>query len=101
MNFVNLLLDEFGVKGTGVTPYLELLKASLSELDKGGRMGRHLEFGADKLNIVPGPLSDVTKEELIEIWERLADAVHKKGLKEYGPMLGKHKHQTSQARSLK
>jgi hypothetical protein len=101
INFVNLLLDEFGVKGTGVSPYLELLKSALTELDKGGRMSRHLEFGADKLNIVPGPLSDVTKEEMIEIWERLSDAVHKKGMKEFGPMLGKHKYQTAQARSLK
>jgi hypothetical protein len=101
INFINLLLEEFGVKGTGVAPYLELVKATMTELDKGERMARHVEFGADRLNMVPGPLSDVTKEELIETWERLTDIVHKKGMKEFGPMLGKHKYQTAQARSLK
>jgi hypothetical protein len=101
VNFVNLLLDEFGVKGTGVGPFLETAKAAVAELDKGGRMARHVQAAADKFNINPGPLSDVTKEEVIETWERVADTIHKKGLKEYGPMLGKHKYQTAQARSLK
>jgi hypothetical protein len=101
VTFVNLLLDEFGTKGTGVGAFHETAKATMAELDKGGRMARHVQAAADKFNILPGPLADVTKEEVIEIWERVAEAIHKKGLKEYGPMLGKHKYQTAQARSLK
>ena len=45
-------------------------------------MARHLEFGADRLNMAPGQLYDVTKEELLEIWGRVSDAVHKKRIKE-------------------
>ena len=91
---VNALLEEFGVKGTGVAPYLETVKATLAAADKDGHIGRAVTFGADKLAPAPTAAVGVSKEELALVWGQVADALQKQGAKEFGPMLAKHKYQT-------
>lgn len=91
---VNLLLEEFGVKGTGVGPYLELVKTALAAADKDGHVGRAVQFGADKIAPAPGAATGLSKEELVLVWGQVAEAIQKHGAKEFGPMLAKHKYQT-------
>ena len=90
---VNLLLDEFGVKGTGVGPWLELVRAALAAADKDGHIAPLVTIGADKVALAPGAKASVSKEELVLIWNQVADAIQKQGAKEFGPMLAKHKYQ--------
>ncbi len=91
---VNMLLEEFGVKGTGVGPWLELVKAALVAADKDGHAAPLIAFGADKLALAPGAKITLSKEELTLIWNQVVDAIQKHGAKEFGPMLAKHKYQT-------
>jgi hypothetical protein len=96
---VNLLLEEFGVKGTGVAPYIELVKGALAAADKDGHVGRAVQFGADKIVPAPGAKTGLSKEEVVLVWGQVADAIQKQGAKEFGPMLAKHKYQTVCVRS--
>lgn len=91
---VNLLLEEFGVKGTGVGPYLETAKAALAAADKDGHVGRAVQFGEAKIAPAAGGAAGLSKEELVLVWGQVADAIQKQGAKEFGPMLAKHKYQT-------
>lgn len=96
VDFVNLILEEFGVKGTGVKPWMELAKTTLAAGDKNGNMIRHVEFTDFVVKIKDGAKTDISKEEVIQVWGQVAEAMHQKGIKEYGTMLAKHKYQAIQ-----
>lgn len=96
ISLINLMLEEFGVKGTGVAPWMDLVKATLSASDKSGHMSRHIEFTGFTVKVTDGPKSDITKEDVIGIWGQVAEALHQKSIKEFGPMLAKHKYQSVQ-----
>ena len=96
---VNLLLEEFGVKGTGIGPWLELVKAALAAADKDGHVASLITFAADKVALAAGAKASVSKEELVLIWNQVIDAIQKQGAKEFGPMLAKHKFQTVSAKA--
>lgn len=91
VDFVNLMLEEFGVKGTGVGPWMELTKSTLAASDKAGHMARHLEFTDFVIKVKEGTKSDINKEDVVHVWDQIAETLHQKGIKEYGPMLAKHK----------
>ena len=96
VSLINLLLEEFGVKGTGVGPWMELAKATLTKADKDRRMARYIEFTGYGVKLNEGKKLDLGKEEVTEIWNQIAEAIHQKGVKEFGPILAKHKYQTIQ-----
>jgi hypothetical protein len=96
VGLINLMLEEFGVKGTGVAPWMELAKSVLAEADKGGHLLRHLEFSGFSVRIKEGSKTDLVKEDVIAAGNQVAEALHQKGIKEYGPMLAKHKYQAVQ-----
>lgn len=96
IGLINLLLEEFGVKGTGVGPWMELAKATLTQADKEGRMSRYIEFTGYGVKLNEAKKSDLGKEEVAAIWNQVAEAIHQKGIKEFGPILAKHKYQTVQ-----
>lgn len=96
VDFVNLMLEEFGVKGTGVGPWMELAKTTLAAGDKSGNMARHVEFTDFAVKIKGGTKSDISRDEVVQVWDQIAEAMHQKGVKEYGPMLAKHKYQAVQ-----
>jgi len=96
VDFVNLMLEEFGVKGTGVGPWMELAKNTLAAADKAGHMSRHLEFTDFVVKVKDGTKSDISKDEVVHVWDQVADVLHQKGIKEYGPILAKHKYQSVQ-----
>ena len=98
VHFAALLLEEFGTKGTGTGPWVEFLRATLASLDKSGHMARQVEIGEAGLSLAPGGKADVSKEEAIEVWDKLAEAMHQRAVKEFGPMLAKHKYQAAMAR---
>jgi hypothetical protein len=95
-DLVNLMLEEFGVKGTGVGPWMELVKSTLAAADKGGHMGHHLEYTDFVIKLKDGTKSDVSKDEVMQVWDQIAEALHQKAIKEFGPMLAKHKYQAVQ-----
>ncbi len=96
VDFVNLMLEEFGVKGTGIGPWMELTKGTLAGADKNGHLGRHIEFTDFTVKVKDGTKSDISKDEVVQVWDQIAEALHQKGIKEYGPMLAKHKYQSVQ-----
>lgn len=96
VDFVNLMLEEFGVKGTGVKPWMELAKTTLADGDKNGNMARHVEFTDFVVKIKDGTKSDISRDEVVQVWDQIAEAMHQKGIKEYGTMLAKHKYQAVQ-----
>jgi hypothetical protein len=98
MHFCSLLLEEFGAKGGGAGPWVEFVKATLAALDKGGHMSRQVEFGESAISPAPGGKADVSREEAVEVWDKLAEAMHQRAVKEFGPMLAKHKYQAAMSR---
>lgn len=98
IHFASLLLEEFGAKGTGAAAWTEFVKSTLASLDKGGHMARQVEFGEASIALSPGGKADVSREEAIEVWDKLAEAMHQKAVKEFGPMLAKHKYQAAMSR---
>jgi hypothetical protein len=92
--FINLLLEEFGAKGTGLGPWLELVKASLETVDKDSHIAPFILYVENQLSVMPGTKSGLGKEEVGLVWNQVAEAIVKQGQKEYGPMLAKHKYQT-------
>lgn len=96
VGLINLMLEEFGVKGTGVDPWMDLAKDTLAAADKGGHLMRHLEFSGFSVKIKEGGKTDLVKEDVIAAANQTAEALYQKGIKEYGPMLAKHKYQSVQ-----
>lgn len=98
VHFISLLLEEFGAKGTGMGPWVEFIKSNLETLDKGGHMLRLVKLDQEGIAVLPEAKVDVSKDEVVEVWDKLAEAMHQRAVKEFGPMLAKHKYQAAMSR---
>ncbi|MEW6685383.1 MAG: DUF4388 domain-containing protein [Candidatus Edwardsbacteria bacterium] len=94
VRMINLMFEEFGEKGTGVAPYRDLVEKNFPPLDRSGRLAKYVQITPNMLQIVSGAKRDITKEEVNEVFDRLIDILHKKGISDFGPILGKHKYQS-------
>jgi len=98
VHFISLLLEEFGAKGTGLAPWVEFIRSNLEAIDKGGHMLRLVKLDQEGIAVLPEAKVDVSKDEVVEIWDKVAEAMHQRAVKEFGPMLAKHKYQTAMSR---